>query len=138
MRAQHRPERVQARLRDRVDEVERSDSVMAAADEVLAENGARVRPGDDGRALQPGACNDRLNLARPSLALGVERRLEGLVRGAVAAQVPRHAPVSGERGALHLPAPRERALREPVDEEHLGAPGIAPLVHGETYPVGRR
>ena len=78
----------------------------------------------------------------PRIASSVSRSIraigEWVIAPGVAAQIPCDQPKASERGARHLPLPRQGALRKAVDEEDLRSRRVARFVDREGDTIRRR
>ena len=127
--ADQRAEGFLAQLDRALDEVDRSDSILAVRSHVVADGEAAVGPPDEHRPVEAQLVDDRRQVVGPELGVGVVLGLERLLGHAVAAEVEGDEPeLVGER-ALVLLGPAEVVLRPAVDEQDRRPVRLAPFAH---------
>ena len=111
------------------DEIDAGDGGIAVGADVVGDDEAAVRPGDDHRTLEASLVDDRGEVVCPQPLVGVAAGIERLLGHAVPAVVERdHSEARGERTA-DLGAPAQVALRPAVDEQDRRARRDSPI-HG--------
>lgn len=109
-----------------------ADGALAVMPDVVEDDERPVRPAGEDRLFEPQLPHGRVDVAGPQAGVGVAIAA-GLVREAVAPHVHRGESVVVGQLRIQLPAPREPALREPVDEQDRSPLGIAGLDEVEPY-----
>jgi len=102
-----------------------ADAVLAVVAEVVLDDQRAVRPAAQDRPIEMKGVENRRNIVgpQPGVAVGVAR----LLRQTMPPHIHRDETMVTRQLGVQLPAPGQRALRKPVDEQNRPARRIAGL-----------